>query len=200
MPAPIEFYFDFSSPYGYLASTKIDKLAENHGRAVGWHPILLGVVFKETKSAPLTTIPLKGDYSIRDFQRSAGFLGVDFTMPQTFPIATQQAARAFYWAQQQNPGAAKALAKALFHAYFVENRNISSAETVADIAAGLGHDRASVLAAVNDQAIKDKLRQECETALKKGVFGSPYIIVDGEPFWGSDRLDQIDRWLETGGW
>jgi 2-hydroxychromene-2-carboxylate isomerase len=200
MPAPIEFYFDFSSPYGYLASTKIDKLAETHGRAVGWHPILLGVIFKETGSAPLTTIPLKGDYSRRDFARTAGFLGVKFTFPSAFPIATQQAARAFYWVQQQNPGAAKALAKRLFEAYFVEDRNISGAETVADIAGSLGHDRAAVLAAVNDPAIKDRLRQECEAALKKGVFGSPFIIVDGEPFWGSDRLDQIDKWLETGGW
>ncbi|MBM3571509.1 MAG: 2-hydroxychromene-2-carboxylate isomerase [Alphaproteobacteria bacterium] len=200
MPAPIDFYFDFSSPYGYLASVKIDKLAENHGRAVGWHPILLGVVFKQTGGQPLTTIPLKGDYSKRDFARTAAFLSIEFKMPSTFPIATQQASRAFYWVQQQNPGAAKALAKALFRSYFVEDRNISSAETVAVVAAGLGHDRAAMLAALNDPAIKDKLRQECDAAIAKGVFGSPYIIVDGEPFWGSDRLDQVDKWLETGGW
>lgn len=200
MPAPVEFYFDFSSPYGYLASTRIDKLCENHGRAVGWHPFLLGVVFKETGGAPLTTIPLKGDYSKHDFVRTAAFHGIKFKFPPVFPIPTQQAARAFYWVQRQNPGAAKALAKKLFEAYYAEERNISGAETVADIAASLGHDKAAVLAALNDPAIKDRLRQECDAALKKGVFGSPFIIVDGEPFWGSDRLDQVDKWLETGGW
>jgi len=57
-----------------------------------------------------------------------------------------------------------------------------------------------IRAALADQAIKDHLRTEVDKAIARGAFGSPYIIVDGEPFWGSDRLDQIDRWLQTGGW
>src|SRR5215831_19244283 len=75
MIAAIDFYFDFSSPYGFLASQKIEALAQKHGRAVDWHPVLLGVIFKETAMAPLTAIPLKGDYSRRDFARSARFHG-----------------------------------------------------------------------------------------------------------------------------
>ena len=87
MAAPIDFYFDFSSPYGYLAAQKIDALAAKHGRTVDWHPMLLGVVFKETGAAPLTMIPLKGDYSRRDFERSARFHGIaGFRMPPKFPI------------------------------------------------------------------------------------------------------------------
>ena len=70
---PIDFYFDFSSPYGYFASQKIEALAEKHGRTVDWHPMLLGVVFKQTGAAPLTEIPVKGPYSKRDFARSARF-------------------------------------------------------------------------------------------------------------------------------
>ena len=75
MTPPIDFYFDFSSPYGYLAAQKIEALAAKHGRAVDWHPVLLGVVFRQTGTAPLTDVPLKGDYSRRDFERSARFHG-----------------------------------------------------------------------------------------------------------------------------
>lgn len=100
MPVPIDFYFDFSSPYGYLAAQKIDELAARHGRQVKWRPILLGVVFKQTGAAPLTLIPLKGEYSVHDFSRSARFLDVPYTHPQNFPLATQHAARTYYWRPQ----------------------------------------------------------------------------------------------------
>ena len=100
MSAPIDFYFDFSSPYGYLAAQRIDGLAARHGRTVDWHPVLLGVIFKETGAQPLTQVPLKGDYSRRDMPRSARFLGIeDFRMPSRFPIPTQAAARIVLGAQ-----------------------------------------------------------------------------------------------------
>ena len=70
---PIDFYFDFSSPYGYLAAERIEALAAKHGRTVDWHPMLLGVVFKQTGAQPLTQVPVKGPYSRRDFARSARF-------------------------------------------------------------------------------------------------------------------------------
>ena len=73
MSSSIDFYFDFSSPYGYLASEKIEAMAARHGRSVDWRPVLLGVMFKATGMAPLTEIPLKGDYSRRDLARSARF-------------------------------------------------------------------------------------------------------------------------------
>jgi len=98
MAAPIDFYFDFSSPYGFLAAQKIEALAEKHGRAVDWHPMLLGVVFKETGAAPLTMVPLKGDYSRRDFERSARYHGIaGFRMPPKFPIASQAPAEESRW-------------------------------------------------------------------------------------------------------
>src|SRR5688572_6519084 len=96
MSAPIDFYFDFSSPYGYLASTKIEDIAARHGRSVLWRPILLGAVFKTTNQQPLTTIPVKGDYAKRDFERSARLAGVPFRQPSKFPISTTAPARAFY--------------------------------------------------------------------------------------------------------
>ena len=184
MKAPIDFYFDFSSPYGYLASLNIEALAAKHGRAVTWHPMLLGAAFKVSGVQPLVSVPLKGEYSKRDFLRSARFYGATFRVPDPFPISTLHACRAFY-ATGSVP-----LAKALFKAYFTENVNIGEADNVLRIAGSLG-----LKPDLNDQSVKDKTRAEVDAAIAKGVFGSPYLIVDGEPFWGIDRFEQVDRWL-----
>jgi 2-hydroxychromene-2-carboxylate isomerase len=189
MNAAIDFYFDFSSPYGYLAANKIEALAAKYGRTVTWRPMLLGVAFKATGSGPLPSIPLKGDYAKRDFLRSARFHDVPFRLPEPFPVSTVAACRAFYSLKKENEQVN--LAKALFRAYFVDNVNIGEAENVLKVAASVG-----LKPDVNDQAVKDKTRAEVDAALAKGVFGSPYILIDGEPFWGVDRFDQIERWLK----
>ena len=190
MSAPIEFYFDFSSPYGYLASTKIDALAAKHGRTVLWRPMLLGVAFKATGGAPLPTIPLKGEYSKRDFQRSARFYGIPYNPPDPFPVSTVAACRAFYSLEDAKDR--RELAGALFRAYFVKGVNIGEAANVLKIAGEL-----RLKPDIENQSVKDKTRAEVDAALAKGVFGSPYIIVDGEPFWGVDRFEQIERWLRA---
>ena len=200
MPAPIDFYFDFSSPYGYLASTRIDALAARHGREVNWRPFLLGVAFKRTGQRPLVELPLRGPYHERDFARSARLLGVPFRPPASFPFASLAAARAFYWLADRNAALAKALAHAVFGAAFAEGRDVTPPGVVADLAAPLGVERTALLSALDDPAVKERLKRENEAALDRGVFGSPFVIVDGEPFWGHDRLDHVDRWLATGGW
>ena len=199
MAQPIVFHFDFSSTYGYIASTKIDALAARFGREVLWKPFLLGATFKVTGLPSLPSVPLKGDYSARDVLRSARFHAVPFRMPTVFPISTQAPARAFYWLTDRDPAAARQLAAALYRAYFVDDVNISNPSDTAKVAASLGHDEAAVLAALEDPAIKLRLKTETEVAIARGVFGSPFIFVDDEPFWGVDRLDQVARWLETGG-
>ena len=95
---------------------------------------------------------------------------------------------------------ARQFAQAAFHAYFAVGCDISAAATVADVAATLNIDGPALFAAVQDPAIKEQLKTETEAAIGKNVFGSPYFIVDGEGFWGCDRLDMVDKWLETGGW
>ena len=199
MAAPIDFYFDFSSPYGYLGAQKIEALAAKYGRAVDWHPVLLGVIFKETGGAPLTTLPIKGDYSKRDFQRSARFLGVPYRAPSKFPIASQAPARIVLWLKHRDPALAARVAKALYRAYFVDDVDISDPDRAAAIAAKEGADAAAARSAVDDPAVKDELKADVAQALARGVFGSPYVIVDGEPFWGVDRFEQLERWLATGG-
>ena len=198
-PAPLEFYFDFSSPYSYLASEKIDALAARFGRKVKWRPVLLGIIFKSTGAAPLTTVPIKGDYSKHDFARSARFMSIPFVMPTRFPLATQGAARLYYWLDEQHHGKARAFAHAVFRALFVDGRDVSLPEVVLELAAELDVNIAACAAAMNDEGWKQRLRDEVDAALKRGVFGAPMIYCDGEPFMGADRLPQLERWLETGG-
>jgi 2-hydroxychromene-2-carboxylate isomerase len=200
MASPIEFYFDFSSPYGYFAAEKIDDLAARHGREVVWRPYLLGVAFKATGMAPLLSIPIKGDYTRRDVARTARFLGVAYREPSRLPIVTLSPARAFYWAENSDAARAKRLARSLYRALFVDDCDISDMEKTLDECERCGFDREGARAGIGAQATKDRLREEVDGGLAKGVFGSPYFIVDGEPFWGSDRLGHVDRWLATGGW
>ncbi|MBL8517825.1 MAG: 2-hydroxychromene-2-carboxylate isomerase [Betaproteobacteria bacterium] len=200
MKAPVDFYFDFSSPYGYLASWFIDDIAARHGREVNWRPILLGPVFQHSGNSPLVNQPLKGAYVVRDFPRTARYLKVPFVMPTPFPIATVPAARAFYWLHDREPAQAKALARSLFVRFYGEGRDISAADVVIELAGSVGADTAALAAALGDPAVKERLKREVDAAIAKGVCGSPYFIVDGEPFWGSDRLGQVEDWLRTGGW
>ena len=200
MSAPIEFYFDFSSPYGYLAAERIDDIAARHGRDVSWRPYLMGVAMKVTGSSPIVNRPMLGEYSRRDMVRSARRLKVPFRFPEPFPIATIAACRAVYWAERAGAKEAKSLARALYRAYFADGRNISEAEVVADVAAETGADRDALLAGIQDPAVKDRLKEVTNDAIERGIFGSPFFIVGDEPFWGHDRMDEVDRWLETGGW
>jgi 2-hydroxychromene-2-carboxylate isomerase len=197
MASPIEFYFDFSSPYGYFASTQIDALAADLGRTVVWRPILLGPMFKAMGSAPLTEIPLKGRYSRHDFERTASLFDITFKQPDPFPIGTVAAARAILVLQQQGDhDKAAALCKRLFKAFFAEGRDIGKAESVLKEAGALGIDAEALSAGMARDDIKAALKSQVEDAMARGVFGSPFLFVDGEPFWGFDRFDYIRRWAK----
>lgn len=198
--APIEFYFDFSSPYGYLGAQRIDAIAAEFGRGVIWRPILLGAVFKATGQSPLVSQPLRGPYSARDMARSARKLGVKFALPEGFPFASIHACRAFYWLDGSSPEAARAYAHAVYRSAFADGRVVADAEAAIELAVALGHDQAAVAAGIEVAAVKERLRAETQQAMDKGVFGSPFVIVDGEPFWGNDRLSEVREWLQTGGW
>lgn len=195
MTAPIEFYFEFSSPYGYFASTQVEKLAVEFGRSVNWHPILLGPMFKAMGSQPLTDIPLKGDYARRDFARTAALFDIPYDQPDPFPIATVSAARAVLYVRQHDQQKSVELTKRLYAAYFSEQQNISGTDVVLAIADSIGLNVQDLAEGIGQDSTKAMLRDEVDTAMQRGVFGSPFLIVDGEPFWGFDRFDHIRRWL-----
>ena len=197
--SPVEFFFDFSSPYSYIASERIDELVAKHGRKVKWRPIMLGAAFKASGLPFLVNVPLKGEYSKRDFDRSARYLGVPYTFPPKFPVTTLAAARGYYWLHGQDCGKAREFAHAVCRAYGVDGGDIGELSVVLAVADALGIDGDAFTAAIATPEIKDRLKQETDAAIAKGMFGAPYFMVDGEPFWGADRLPQIDKWLATGG-
>lgn len=197
MTTPIAFHYEFSSPYAYIASERIEAIAARHGRAVDWKPFLLGIVFKRTGAGPLTTIPLKADYARRDIERTARRLGVPFAWPPRFPFLSVNAARLTLWAGAEQ---AADLTHAFFRAAYGDGRDLHDSATTLDVAAEAGLDREAAAAAIRDPAVKRRLSDATEAAIAAGVCGAPYMIVDGEPFWGADRLETLDAWLETGGW
>lgn len=200
MSNSIDFYFDFYSPYGYLASLRIDEIAARHGRKVNWKPFMLGATFSITGHQPLTQTPMMGEYTLRDLERSARLQSANFCMPQDFPKAALSSCRAFYLLVDDQPEQAVALAKAIYAAIFGEGRDGTDVNLIAKLATNLEIDTDALLEGIQTQSIKDRLKAETQAAIDRGVFGSPFIFVDDEPFWGNDRLEQVDRWLESGGW
>ncbi|NYT59672.1 2-hydroxychromene-2-carboxylate isomerase [Alcaligenaceae bacterium] len=196
MTDPIDFYFEFSSPYGYFASTQIESLAAEFNRQVCWRPILLGPMFQATGSAPLVDIPVKGQYAVHDIERTARLFNIPYRHPEPFPIGTVSAARAVLYVQQQDSALATRLAKRLYHAYFAEGQNIGKTEVVLAVAGQAGLPVAELEAGIAQDDIKALLKQQVNDAMARGVFGSPFMIVDGESFWGFDRFDHIRRWLQ----
>lgn len=196
----IDFYSDFSSPYGYFASTRIDALAEKYGRTCRWHPMLLTPAFQASGNVRLIDQPMKGAYSRHDWDRVARLYGIPYRFPEPFPVGTVAAARAFWWLDATRPELAKPFGHAIFAAYFAHGRNISERQVVLEVAAEQGLDVAALAAGIEQPEIKARLREETECAIAKGVFGAPFIVVDGEAFWGFDRLLMVEEWLRRGGW
>lgn len=202
MTAPLHFYFDFISPYGYFASLQIEALAAKHGRAVDWRPMLLGVaVLKVMGLKPLLDTPLKGDYVRHDVRRHARKLRLPLGRQLDAPVGNPlPAARAFYWLREHHPEHQAALVHALYGAYWREGRDLSTPEALAQIALPEGVSAADLAAGAASEAAAMALREAVAASLQAGIFGSPTVVVDGEPFWGSDRLADVDEWLQRGGW
>ncbi len=136
MNAPIEFFFDFSSPYSYIANEWIDAVAARHGRTVRRHAILLGATFQVAELKSPVSYPMKREYSLRDFERSARFEGLPYALPPVFPIPTQNAARVFWWlAETQGEAAAANWARAGLRAVFTRGVPLHEAPALEALAA-----------------------------------------------------------------
>ena len=140
MPAPIEFWFDFSSGYAYFAAQEIDALAERHGRTVLWRPFMLGAAFKVTGATGLSRTPMKGDYARHDWARIARLKKLPLVFHPDHPITQLPATRAYYWIEREQPDKAHLFARAAFDAYFGDGRDLRDAEVVAELAKPLGID------------------------------------------------------------
>lgn len=201
MTEPVDFYFDFISPYGYLAATQIEKIAAKYDREVAWHPFLLGVTVMNVMGLkPIMETPLKSDYALIDRPRMAKLFGVDLVIPDLEGVNSVAASRAYYWQRERDPELAKELAMCLFQRLWVEGRDITDAGAVIEEAMALGIDGAALGEGLQDPRIKALLRDAVDRAVARKVFGAPFFIVDDEPIWGVDRLWMLEHWLAHGTW
>jgi 2-hydroxychromene-2-carboxylate isomerase len=196
MSSDIAFYFDFVSPYAYLAATRIERLAAAHGRRVRWKPVLLTALSQAAGTQLAPFLPLKWQYVQRDLERSARLAGIPYRLPAGFPQLLLAPGRAMTWlAAAHGEDTAASFARTCFSAYFGDGVDIGDKEVLAGIAGALGVRREALLAALEDEAVKAAFKQASADAVDRGVFGVPFMIVDGEPFWGFDRLEQLEAKL-----
>lgn len=190
MAREITFYFDYGSPFTYLAWTQLPGLAERTGAEINHKPMLLGGVFKETGNDSPISVPAKGVYMNRDLERCAARLGVPFTMNSAFPIMTLGLMRGAHAAARA--GMLERYSRAVFEAIWNEDRDLNQPETVHTLLAEKDFDADQLIAATQDPAIKKALIDTTGEAVARGVFGAPTFFVGDEMFFGHDRLDFVE--------
>ena len=195
MATAVDFYFDFSSSYSYISLPGIERLSQEQGVEFKWKPFLLGVIFNASNHAPPDVRTAKGRYIHRDVERFAAHAGLPFEWPRPFPFSSLSAARVFWALADESNTRAIEWARAIFHASFGEGRDCSDADVLAELAIKLGHNAAELLEASGSDRVKQKLRTVTDEAMKRGVFGAPTFFVGDEMFWGSDRLEDLSRYL-----
>jgi 2-hydroxychromene-2-carboxylate isomerase len=190
-----EFFFDYGSPYSYLADSRLPALAERTGAEVRYRPMLLGGVFKATGNSSPVADPCqaKRAYGALELQRWVAHLGVPFRGNPHFPINTLLLMRTAVAAQRA--GVFEPFHRAVYPAFWAEGENLGEPEVVARIAEKAGLDARGLLEAAGDSAVKAELRATTEEAVARGAFGAPTFFVGDEMFFGNDRLDFVERAL-----
>jgi 2-hydroxychromene-2-carboxylate isomerase len=194
MSKTIECYFDFGSPATYLAWTQLPALAARHNAKLVWRPMLLGALFKATGNQSPAMNPAKGRYMLIDFQRYAQHYGVPMKFNPFFPINTMTLMRGAV-VLQDDPRFDDYL-QTVFKAIWVDERNMGQPEVVADVLAKAGFDANALLTKCSDETVKEMLKTNTEEAAARGAFGAPTVYVDGEMFFGQDRLPMIEKALQ----
>jgi 2-hydroxychromene-2-carboxylate isomerase len=183
---PLDFYFDFISPYAYLGWTQIHEIANRHGREVRAIPVLFAAMLKHSGTLGPAEIPLKRIYIFKDTIRTARHVGVPFTAPPSHPFNPLLALRV------ATVEPSREVIDALYRAIWAGGGGVETEEAVAS---ALGARGAELLAAANEPATKQKLRDATDAAIAAGVFGVPTMIADGELFWGVDSFPHLERFL-----
>jgi 2-hydroxychromene-2-carboxylate isomerase len=195
-PSPartLELYWDFSSPFAYLASTQAEALAKRTGATLVWKPIFLGGLFKAIgqDTAPILAWgEAKRAYYFTDLARWADFWGVPFRFPSRFPMLTIKALRMYLAFPEERR---RDFQKQTFRAYWAEDRDINDEAVLVELA---GEGGEAALARTQSAEIKGELTTATQRAIDRGVFGLPTWIVDGQDlFWGQDRIALVERAL-----
>jgi 2-hydroxychromene-2-carboxylate isomerase len=197
MSKTVEFFFDVGSPAAYLAWTQLPSICGDCGGEIDYKPMLLGGVFQATGNHSPTTVPAKGDYMMRDLALHAQRYGVPFQHNPHFPINTLTLMRGATAVQMQQPARFHALVDAMYRAIWVDAKNMNDPQVVGAVLQEAGFDPAALLAQASDPQVKERLKQVTQEAVARGVFGAPTFFVDGQMFWGQDRLDFVKQALKA---
>lgn len=189
--ATLEFFYDFVSPYSYLASTRVEAVAARAGAALRWRPFLLGGVLKATDNKAPADTPAKYAYLKVDVARWARRLGVPLDYPRVHPFSTVLAMRCALAAERA--GKLVPFTHAAFRAAWAEQRDLTSPEALAAVASSVGLDGAALVASAPD--FKAALVANTEEAVRRGSFGAPTFLVGDQLFIGNDRLDFVEEAL-----
>jgi 2-hydroxychromene-2-carboxylate isomerase len=193
MVKSVEFFFDFGSPASYLAYTQIGKVAARAGADVVWRPFLIGGVMQAAGNrSPIECAP-KGKWMIEDLARFAKRYGVGFNMNPHFPINTLPLMRGAVAAQ--DGGFLDAYSDTVYQAMWVDGKNMGDPEVIGAVLTDAGLDAAQIIAATQDQAVKDKLKANTQEAFERGAFGAPTYFIGDEMHFGQDRLDFVEEAL-----
>ena len=204
MTHAIEFCFDLSSPWTYLAFHNIRPLAARHGTEIRWTPILVGGVFNAVNPSVYAAREAMDSPKFRHMGKVmrdwAKLAGVELRFPAPWhPLKSVNAMRACAALEDDQP-ALDRFAEAAFHAYFVEQRNLDDATEVAAVADAIGMDGAALVAAASSQPVKDRLRANTERLVARGGYGSPSIFVNGtDMYFGNDQLPLVEQALKRNG-
>ena len=195
MAKTLEYFFDYQSPYTYMADTQLPALAARTGANLVYRPMLLGAIMKDSGNRSPVEVPAKAVYSLDDLTRWARRYNVPFTFNTNFPINSLKLMRGAVAAQLE--GVFPTYHAAMFHAFWVDARNLGDpAEAVAVVeAAGLDAER--IFARAETPDVKEALKANTKEAVDRGVFGAPAFFVGGELFWGNDRLDFVEAALAS---
>jgi 2-hydroxychromene-2-carboxylate isomerase len=194
-PRTLEVYWDFSSPFAYLGVAQVAALAARTGAKVTWHPILLGGLFRAigTPDVPIAAFSEpKRKYLLTDLHRWAEYWQVPFRFPSRFPTRSLRALRV-YCALSSEEDKAR-FRNAVFRAYWADDENIEDDAILARCIGDEASAREAFARSESDE-IKAELRRSTEAALARGVFGVPTFVVDGELYWGQDRLELVEQAL-----
>ena len=189
----LEYFFDFSSPWTYLADTHVDAFAARHGARVLRRPMLLGGVFKGI-GGPVVPIQTFGDakrqYALTELHRWAAWRDVPLAWPSRFPMRTLLPLRVACQLDLSQASAIDWCAR-IFKAYWADDEDISLPEVVAEHLSAAGLDAPALLEGTQDPAVKRRLIDATDEAVRRGVFGAPTFFVGEDLFWGQDRFDHI---------
>jgi 2-hydroxychromene-2-carboxylate isomerase len=199
MPKKLEFFYDCSSPWTYLAFTKIEQVAQRHDAELIWRPILVGGLFNtvnpsvyENRAKP---VPVKAKYYVKDLRDWAQFYGLKIGNPTVFPVNSVKAMRGAFVAQEH--GVISRYSRRVFESYWGDNRDISQDSVLREIVRECGLDENEYFAKIAAEEYKARLRSNVEELIARGGFGSPTMFVAGSMFFGNDRLALVEHALSS---